>query len=146
MSERMPIRHQFLMRNPETLVFKKTKRGFCDALYVNMMILAANDVHRMSLRQSLVQRPFVVFEGDFILRHGLANSFKSPFALTVVESVSVGFGFETDDVLQAVVSAFILSEKRGMIKSLPICFPSHFAVKGSLTLRRPRTPVFFFCI
>ena len=142
----MPIRHQFLMRNPETLVFKKTKRGFCDALYVNMMILAANDVHRMSLRQNRVQRPFVVFKGDFILRHGFADSFESPFAFTVVETVGVRFGLQADDMFQVVISAFILSEKRGMIKSLPICFPSHFAIKGSPTLRRPRTPVFFFCI
>ena len=110
------------------------------------MLLGSDDVHRMSLRQSRVQCSLIIFEGDFVLRHGLADAFESPFAFTVVETVGVRFGLQADDVFQVVVSAFILSEKRGMIKSLPICFASHIAIKGSPTLRRPRTPVFSFCI
>ena len=35
------------------------------------MLLASYDIHGMSLWQGRPQRPFVVFEGDFILRHGL---------------------------------------------------------------------------
>ena len=77
-----------------------------------MVLLAANDIHGMSLRQSCPQRPLIVFEADFVLCHGLADSFESPFALTAVETVGVGFGFQTDDVLQTVVPAFILSKKR----------------------------------
>ena len=109
------------------------------------MLLGSDDVHRMSLRQSRVQCSLIIFEGDFVLRHGLADAFESPFAFTIVETAGVRFGLQADDVFQVVVSAFILSEKRGMIKYLPIYFPSHIAIKGP-TLRRPRTPVFFFCI
>ena len=84
------------------------------------MLLGSDDVHRMSLRQSRVQCSLVIFEGDFILRHRLADSFESPFALTILETVGVRFRFQADDVFQVVVSAFILSKKREMIKSLPI--------------------------
>ena len=48
---------------------------------------------------------------DFILRHGLADSFESPLALAVVETEGVRFRLQADEVFQVVVSAFILSKK-----------------------------------
>ena len=141
----MPIWDRFLVGDPKPFVLKKRQRSLLYGLDVDVVLLGSNDVHRMSLRQGRVQRSLVIFEGDFVLRHGFADAFESPFAFTASETVGVGFWFQADDVFQTVVTAFILSEKkRDDEVSARIRFYLLFA--ANRTLRRPRTPVFCFCI